>query len=54
LYPKLYKAVECPDATSFNLHLCDENEIAYMGDGVSEEARGTFYIRTDANENPVD
>jgi hypothetical protein len=54
LDPTFYKAVECPDATNFDLHLCDENKIAYMGDGVSEGARGKFYVRTGANGDPVD
>jgi hypothetical protein len=51
LDPKLYKAVKCLD---FDLHLCYKHEMAYMGDGVSERARGTFYLSTDENGEPVD
>jgi hypothetical protein len=54
LDPKLYKAVECIDETNFESHLCDKHEIAYMGDGVSEEVQGTFYLSTDENGEPVD
>ncbi|XP_044262198.1 pancreatic triacylglycerol lipase-like [Tribolium madens] len=51
LEPKKYEATKCEDVVRFNLGLCDSNEKAYMGNEVSKNAKGIYYIDVDREGN---
>lgn len=51
LYPRGFPAVECDSWKDFKSKRCEDNVLAYMGEGTDNSTRGIFYLDTNA-ESP--